>query len=392
MLQNFRLVIAGALASGLLGGAGAQAAAPVTDCPAAKEPYSSDTMLLDLNLDPRAKAVLGRDFPQLARLPFAVMFEKADPPSFGAILSPAKISEMTPPGAFDRLKLDKDLGAIPLTNEAIVRRCARYDEERPPLPRDLPHPAILVFEKINGFRDEGSVSAAHEALSAMAKRRGWRLIFTERAGVFNSEDLSRFDAVVWNNVSGDVLTLPERESLKTWIGSGGGFAAFHGSAGDPVYMWDWYVDRLIGARFLGHPMGPQFQEAVVRVEDGSPGMTKGLPASWAMTEEWYSFAKSPRGPGVHILARLDETSYSPIGMGGTNLRMGDHPIAWTQCIGDGRSFYSAIGHRPQSYSEPNSLRLLEAGISWAAGEGDTRCKAGVEQPRRDSQDRAVGPR
>ena len=95
MLQNFRLVIAGALASGLLGGAGAQAAAPVMDCPAAKEPYSSDTMLLDLNLDPRAKAVLDRDFPQLARLPFAVMFEKADPPSFGAILSPAKISEMT---------------------------------------------------------------------------------------------------------------------------------------------------------------------------------------------------------------------------------------------------------------------------------------------------------
>jgi uncharacterized protein len=58
--------------------------------------------------------------------------------------------------------------------------------------------------------------------------------------------------------------------------------------------------------------------------------------------------------------------------------MGDHPIAWTQCIGDGRSFYSAIGHRPESYIEPHSVRLLEQGIAWAAGLGETRCVNGKE--------------
>jgi type 1 glutamine amidotransferase len=58
--------------------------------------------------------------------------------------------------------------------------------------------------------------------------------------------------------------------------------------------------------------------------------------------------------------------------------MGDHPIAWTHCLGDGRAFYTAIGHRPESYTEPNSAELLEQGVAWAAGVGETRCKAGRE--------------
>ncbi len=50
--------------------------------------------------------------------------------------------------------------------------------------------------------------------------------------------------------------------------------------------------------------------------------------------------------------------------GKLDLHMGDHPIAWTRCIGKGRSFYTAIGHRPESYTEPNTNKLIEQGIAW----------------------------
>ena len=66
-------------------------------------------------------------------------------------------------------------------------------------------------------------------------------------------------------------------------------------------------------------------------------------------------------------------------MGNQDLTMGDHPIAWTQCIGNGRSFYSAIGHRPETYTEPHHLKLLEQAIAWAAGFGEARCLSGKEQ-------------
>jgi uncharacterized protein len=56
----------------------------------------------------------------------------------------------------------------------------------------------------------------------------------------------------------------------------------------------------------------------------------------------------------------------------------DHPIAWAHCIGKGRSFYSAIGHRPETYSDANHIKLLEQAILWASS--SMRCFNG-EPPR-----------
>jgi len=70
-----------------------------------------------------------------------------------------------------------------------------------------------------------------------------------------------------------------------------------------------------------------------------------------------------------VLATLDEKTYTP-----GDLTMGDHPIAWTRCIGQGRSFYSAIGHRPEAYADPRHLRLLEQATEWAAGKTKAACQ------------------
>ena len=357
-----------------------QAAAPSSvDCVSAVEGYSTNTVLLDLLIDPAARAVLDKDAPQFqAKAP--PIIRNPVPPSIADILTPRLLS---PWGLFtsDELnRLDADLAVVKVTPAASAARCARYDVTPPNLPSKLPHPALLIFEKINGFRDGPSVDAARAALKAMSTRAGWTLVFTENGAAFNSKDLQRFDAVVWNNVSGDVLTLTQRQAFQNYIAGGGGFAGFHGSAGDPVYLWDWYADTLIGARFLGHPMSPQFQMARIVVNDDGNAIGHDLGDGWSMTDEWYSFKASPRPKGVHVIATLDENTYSPV-EGGTDLRMGDHPIAWTRCIGNGRSFYTAIGHLPESYAEVHTLTLLERGISWAAGLGKTLCRAGQEIQR-----------
>jgi type 1 glutamine amidotransferase len=41
-------------------------------------------------------------------------------------------------------------------------------------------------------------------------------------------------------------------------------------------------------------------------------------------------------------------------------------MAWTKRIGKGKSFYTAIGHRPESYSEPHVVQLIEQAIEWTA--------------------------
>jgi len=187
--------------------------------------------------------------------------------------------------------------------------------------------------------------------------------------------LSNFKAVIWNNISGDVLTLSQRQAFRHYVEGGGGYVGIHGSAGDPVYFWDWYVDTLVGARWSGHPRDPHFQEARIVVEDANHPAAQDLPAEWRMTDEWYSFKTSPRDSGARIVARLDEESYDPSAGVGVDIRMGkDHPIAWSKIIGRGRSFYSAIGHVPETYVQPQHRKMLEDAIAWAmAGKDNDNC-------------------
>jgi type 1 glutamine amidotransferase len=251
-----------------------------------------------------------------------------------------------------------------------------YETEPVALPADLPAPALLVFTKTNGFRHEEAIPAGVALIEAIAERRGWSVFHTESGAVHTPENLARFSAVVWHQVSGDVLDEAQKQALRAWLEAGGGWVGVHGAGGDGEYAWRWYVEELIGAQFIGHPMGPQFQDGKLVVEDRGHPATAGLPESFVHNEEWYSFDQSVRAKGYRVLATVDESTYSPrlefLGAD-RDLRMGaDHPVIWSHCAGQGRVFYSALGHQAESYALPEMEKLLEGAIAWSArleGEG-----------------------
>ena len=258
----------------------------------------------------------------------------------------------------------------------------RYETAAPALPDGLKDTAVLIFSKTNGFRHEEAIPAGIAALSKIAEGHGWSVFATENAAVFNPEQLKRFKAVVWNNASGDVLTETQRDAFKSYLESGGGFVGIHAAGDNSHHAWAWYQDALIGAHFIGHTLNPQFPQATVHIEDHTNPATKGLPDSWTRNDEWYSFDASPRAKGYHVLATLDETTYQPAMnfpvIGATDLRMGDHPIVWLHCVGNGRAFYSAMGHQASAYAEPEYLHVLDGAVAWAAGLEGTKCVDGHE--------------
>ena len=255
----------------------------------------------------------------------------------------------------------------------------RYETVPPALPESLGDKAILIFSKTNGFRSDDQIEAANAALSGLARQHGWSSYVTENAAVFNPEQLRRFKAVVWNSVSGDVLTEEQRHTFKQWLEQGGGFVGLHGAGGDPSYAWKWYVEDLIGTQFIGHTLSPQIQQATLIIEDANHPATRGLGSTWVRSDEWYSFAASPRTKGFHILISIDESSYRPmmaLPLFGEikDIRMGkDHPLVWWHCVGKGRALYSALGHAASSYEEPKYLQTLAGAISWAAGWESAAC-------------------
>ncbi|WP_445784991.1 ThuA domain-containing protein [Sphingorhabdus sp.] len=264
-----------------------------------------------------------------------------------------------------------------------------YDTEAPKLP-EMANPAILIFSKTNGFRADDQIVAANTALEALAKENGWSSFTTENAAVFNTEQLGKFKAIVWNSTSGDVLTPDQRTAFKSWLGAGGGYVGLHGAGGDPSYKWKWYVDDLIGAQFTGHTLGPHIQKARLVIEDMAHPATRGMKSEWVRTDEWYSFAASPRAKGYHVLVTIDEASYLPVEgfipfRKPKDISMGkDHPLIWWHCVGKGRALYSALGHTPESYAEPQHLQLLQGAMGWAAGLERPTCTDESDAKQKDT--------
>jgi type 1 glutamine amidotransferase len=103
---------------------------------------------------------------------------------------------------------------------------------------------------------------------------------------------------------------------------------------------------------------------VVVVVDSAYPALKGLPPKFVIDEEeWYTYDKDPR-PNVHVLASVDEASYRPP----SDIKMGDHPVIWTNAKMKARNIYILMGHHPSLFGNDAYKTLFHNAILWAAGD------------------------
>lgn len=213
---------------------------------------------------------------------------------------------------------------------------------------------VLVFTKTAGWRHD-AIPAAVKAIQELGAQHDFRVSWTEDAAVFNQQELSRHQAVVFLLTTGDILDAAQQAAFERYIHDGGGFVGVH-SATDTEFGWPWYM-KLVGHRFVQHPA---IQTAVLKVEDRNfPGMERFAPRN-LVTDEWYNF--QPATSKLNYLLSVDEASYKP----GPQGMDGFHPISWYHHFENGRAFYTALGHLPASYGDPLLRHHLYGGIYWAA--------------------------
>lgn len=211
----------------------------------------------------------------------------------------------------------------------------------------------LVYTRTTRYRHD-SIPAGIAALRELGRDSGFAVDATEEREAFTPGNLDGYRVVVFLSTSGEVLTDEGRAAFSRWVRAGGGFVGVHLAAGTEL---DWeFFGELVGARFTRHP---QFQPAVVTVEDQRHPATAHLPAQWMFEDEWYEFDAIPRG-SARVLASVDERCYE----GGT---MGlDHPLAWCHEHCGGRAFYTALGHAEAAYADQRFRAHLEGALTWAA--------------------------
>ncbi|MGR3809101.1 ThuA domain-containing protein [Jiulongibacter sp. NS-SX5] len=244
-----------------------------------------------------------------------------------------------------------------------------FEEERPNLELTTDQTNILLFSKANAFVHSEGIEAAKPTFRALAEKNNWTLTEFDEGGVFNPEQLALFDLVIWNNVSGKVLTNEQRTAFQRYILDGGSFMGIH-AAGDGSHNWDWYTTNLIGAQFSHHPIKDHIQEAELFAQPLTDSlMIQGIPSSIKTSDEWYIFNNQPTENGFTVLYQMDGNSINPDGNilfeRSKNFGMGEkHPNMWFKKVGKGKSFYSALGHHAQTYQNEDYITVLEKALQW----------------------------
>jgi type 1 glutamine amidotransferase len=246
-----------------------------------------------------------------------------------------------------------------------------YETEIPAISFPANQPAILLFSKTTGYRHSGSIDASKPIIADLAKKNNWFLYETESGGVFNAAQLAKFNTVIFNNSTGEVINDEQKRALEQYVENGGSLIGIHGS-GDNSHHWDWYVKNLLGAEFSHHPIKHQFQKTNVLTDSqADSSLTSQIPKEWSHTDEWYIFFENPRKADFKILYTIDGESIDPNGQllflaKEKYFGMGkDHPVAWCKYIGKGKTFYTSMGHDESSWKDKNFVQLIENAMKWS---------------------------
>ena len=148
------------------------------------------------------------------------------------------------------------------------------------------------------------------------------------------------------------------QNIAKAVGAGVGIAGCHGGMCDAFRQnTEWQF--ITGGQWVSHPGGDGVEYTVNIANTDSP-IVEGLEDFPVKSEQYYVHVD----PCINVLAttRFPLISYYHI-----SNRAVDVPVAWTKMWGNGRVFYTSLGHHDDVFdNSPNAQILMKRGMLWAA--------------------------
>ncbi len=260
---------------------------------------------------------------------------------------------------------------------------------------DAPRKKVLIFTKSSGFqhpiikRSNEGLSDGEKIMAEIVSAAGMEPVCSKDGSLINARNLQDYAAVVFYT-SGDlcqaakqapdgevdaVVTPDGKAEMLDLIKRGKlGFVGIHSASDtwhtvDPGFpgkdaryvvmgeRLDPYL-QMLGAEFIAHD---KHQAGTFEVVDaGFPGMSYQGTRIRREKEEWYSLKEF--APDLHVLMVMQTE-----GMEGPHYQRGPYPLSWIRQHGQGRVFYTGLGHGRESWDDAAFRSLLGGGIRWAAG-------------------------
>lgn len=196
--------------------------------------------------------------------------------------------------------------------------------------------------------------------SAMLKKHGYVCETTRTLETLeNLDTLLEQDLIVACWTMGEILDL-QMDNISKAVASGVGLAGCHGGMCD-AFRQNVYWQFMCGGQWVAHPGGDGVPYTV-NIRPGSSPIIEGLKNFSVCSEHYYLHVD----PAIEVLAttRFPIEPYYHI-----SNKPVDMPVAWTKFWGNGRVFYTSLGHHDDVFdNSPNAAVLMERGMVWA-GEG-----------------------
>lgn len=194
-----------------------------------------------------------------------------------------------------------------------------------------------------------------ELFATQLSSRGFKVELADSLLPLNDPaQLASYALIVPLWTMGTLAAEPEQNLVNAVLG-GVGVAGFHGGMGDAFrgsinYQW------MVGGQFVAHP--DNMKDYDVHVVNRSDPIMAGIDDFRVHTEQYYMLVD----PRNEVLATT--THHSTTATWTDDVVM---PCVWKKRHGEGRVFYSALGHSRAEFERvPQQLELTLRGMVWAA--------------------------
>ncbi len=236
---------------------------------------------------------------------------------------------------------------------------------------------VLFLTKSSGYehgvikQENGQPSHAGNVMKQMAEKTPLQVVVTKDAGKITPKLLKQVDVLLFYT-SGNLfkegtdgnppMTKKQGKAFLQWIREGGSFVGVH-SATDTFKNWtengeNVYIN-MIGGRFDGHSSSNKNGVLTIRKHP----ITNHLDREWELKDEFYYFNSTTENR--EPLTVLQPETVDSGDMEGRDPYMN----SWIKTYGSGRVFYTALGHRPDVWTNQKFQQLLYNGIRWANNAG-----------------------
>lgn len=250
---------------------------------------------------------------------------------------------------------------------------------------------ILFYTRSQGFQhdvikrpdnnSDEQLSLAEKTFVDLGKQHGFEVTATKDGSIFTPEKLAEFDAIAFYT-TGNLLEgggdgtppMPAggKEALLKFIEDGKGFMGmhcasdtFHGGENENA---DPYI-KMLGGEFDGH--GGQQNSKIRAVPGFGPLAEVG---DFEVVEEWYVFRNI--APDMQVLL-VQETDSMQEDMYKKDRK--PYPMTWARKQGNGKVFYTSMGHRDDVWTNEIYHKILLGGLSWIVGNAEAEIKPNLKE-------------